>query len=59
MPNGLLATVKNEKLVWGPPPASAPMCGKCGHIGQLWQWWKISFCRVCLCFSVRDYQRPQ
>ena len=59
MPNGLSATVKKESTSWAPPPASARMCGKCGHIGQLWRWWKIAFCRACLCFSVPNYQHSQ
>ena len=24
------------------------MCRKCGHLGQLWQCWRIVFCRACL-----------
>ena len=54
-----LLTEKNEKLAWAPARASAPICGKYGHIGQLWQWWRIAFCRACLCFSVQDYHRSQ
>jgi len=47
----------NEKLAWAPPRAGVPLCGKCGHGGQLWQWWRIAFCRACLCFSVQESRR--
>jgi hypothetical protein len=59
MANGLFATVKKERTPWFPPRPNTRMCGKCGHIGQLWRWWKISFCYACLCFSVQDQQRSQ
>jgi hypothetical protein len=52
-----LLTENNEKLAWAPSRASAFMCEKCGHVGQLWQWWRIAFCRACLCFSVQVYRR--
>jgi hypothetical protein len=53
MHTGSLAKIKNEILPWVPPHVSADLCDKCGRIGRLVQWWKISFCRACLCFSVR------
>jgi hypothetical protein len=59
MHNGTSTQVKNEILPWLPPSASVSMCEKCGHVGQLWQWWKIFFCRACLCFSVHGHQRSQ
>jgi hypothetical protein len=49
--------VKTEMPPWFPPRASARLCEKCGHIGQRWQWWRISFCRACLCFSVQAPHR--
>jgi hypothetical protein len=55
MPSRPFLMEKTEKLAWAPSRASTPMCGKCGHIGQLWQWWKITFCRACLCFSVQEH----
>jgi hypothetical protein len=57
MHTGSLAKVKNEILPWLPPRANARMCEKCGRIGQRWQWWRVSFCRACLCFSVQDHRR--
>ena len=54
MPNGVLSKGNHNKILpWIPPHPSARLCEKCGHIGQLWQWWKIAFCRACLCFSIR------
>ena len=47
------AMVANAKLLRFTPRVTTRMCEKCGHVGQLWQWWKLSFCRVCRCFSVR------
>ena len=31
------STGNSEKLAWEPPSTSVRMCGKCGHIGQLWR----------------------
>ncbi len=53
MPTPLVATVKNEIVPWIPPRPSARLCAKCGRRGQVWRWWKIAFCRACLCLSIR------
>jgi len=56
MADGLFATVEKERTPGFPPRSSARRCGKYGHRGQLRQWWKISFRRACLCFSVQNRQ---
>jgi len=53
-----IAVVASAKLLRFTPRVTKGMCEKCGHVGQLWQWWKLSFCRVCRCFSVKKQSDP-
>lgn len=47
MSNRVLSKGNHNKILpWSPPRPSARLCEKCGHLGQLWQWRKISFCRA-------------